>query len=328
MPPRRGRTLPGSHLCLGADQQHPRRRFPERPGRCIVVDIGGTTTDVGVLAGGLPRESSIAVDVGGVRTNFRMPDVLSIGLGGGSRVRQDGGSISVGPDSVGFKLRSEGLVFGGSTLTATDIAVAGGHARSIGNGAAVRHLEARLGRCRYSSSMRAMIEDAIDRMKTSASAVPVVLVGGGSILAPTKLRGASEVIIPKHAGVANAIGAAIAQGRRRSRPGLFRMNTLGRDDSARAAPAPMPSSKARRGRRGRGPPYGSLMSKSCRCSTCRAARCAFESRQSASSPGWELEHAHRNVRHAAISPAARPFSAPAAAAIPTSAVCCWNRRCA
>jgi N-methylhydantoinase A/oxoprolinase/acetone carboxylase beta subunit len=59
--------------------------------------------------------------------------------------------------------------------------------------------------------MGAMIEDAIDRIKTSASAVPVVLVGGGSILAPTKLRGASEVIIPKQAGVANAIGAAIAK---------------------------------------------------------------------------------------------------------------------
>ena len=46
----------------------------------VVVDIGGTTTDVGVLARGFPRESAVAVDVGGVRTNFRMPDVLAIGL--------------------------------------------------------------------------------------------------------------------------------------------------------------------------------------------------------------------------------------------------------
>jgi N-methylhydantoinase A/oxoprolinase/acetone carboxylase beta subunit len=176
---------------------------------CIVVDIGGTTTDVGVLAGGMPRESSIAVDVGGVRTNFRMPDVLSIGLGGGSRVRQTGTSISVGPDSVGFKLRSEGRVFGGSTLTATDIAVAGGIV-ALGNSAAVRDLE-RGFVLQALQQMGNMIEDAIDRMKTSSSAVPVVLVGGGSILAPTKLRGASEVIIPKQAGVANAIGAAIAK---------------------------------------------------------------------------------------------------------------------
>ena len=54
---------------------------------CAVVDIGGTTTDVGVLQHGFPREASVAVDIGGVRTNFRMPDVLSIGIGGGSRVR-------------------------------------------------------------------------------------------------------------------------------------------------------------------------------------------------------------------------------------------------
>jgi N-methylhydantoinase A/oxoprolinase/acetone carboxylase beta subunit len=48
-------------------------------------------------------------------------------------------------------------------------------------------------------------------MKTSADPVPVILVGGGSILLPDKLKGASEVIRPKHFGVANAIGAAIAQ---------------------------------------------------------------------------------------------------------------------
>jgi N-methylhydantoinase A/oxoprolinase/acetone carboxylase beta subunit len=48
-------------------------------------------------------------------------------------------------------------------------------------------------------------------MKTSAAPVPVILVGGGSILFPEKLKGASEVLRPHHSGVANAIGAAIAQ---------------------------------------------------------------------------------------------------------------------
>ncbi len=55
---------------------------------CLIVDIGGTTTDVGVLVNGFPRESSTHVRLAGLRTNFRMPDVLSAGLGGGSRVRQ------------------------------------------------------------------------------------------------------------------------------------------------------------------------------------------------------------------------------------------------
>lgn len=49
----------------------------------IVMDIGGTTTDIGALTQGFPRESSIAVDIGNVRTNFRMPDILAIGFGGG-----------------------------------------------------------------------------------------------------------------------------------------------------------------------------------------------------------------------------------------------------
>src|SRR2546428_891642 len=37
----------------------------------VVVDIGGTTSDIGMLRHGFPRESSAAVDVGGVRTSFR-----------------------------------------------------------------------------------------------------------------------------------------------------------------------------------------------------------------------------------------------------------------
>ena len=53
----------------------------------IVVDVGGTTTDVGALTRGFPRQAALAIEVGGVRTNFRMPDVHATGLGGGSLVR-------------------------------------------------------------------------------------------------------------------------------------------------------------------------------------------------------------------------------------------------
>ena len=58
----------------------------------IVLDIGGTSTDAAVLDKGFPRPASAYVKIGGVRTNFRMPDTLSIGLGGGSKVifKEDG----------------------------------------------------------------------------------------------------------------------------------------------------------------------------------------------------------------------------------------------
>jgi N-methylhydantoinase A/oxoprolinase/acetone carboxylase beta subunit len=176
----------------------------------LVVDIGGTTSDVGVLAGGFPRQAGMAVRLAGVRTNFRMPDLLAIGLGGGSLVReQPDGRILIGPDSVGYKLTEEALVFGGNTLTATDVAVAAGHA-DIGDRARVAHLSARLVQ-RGLDEMQRMLESAIDRVKTSAEPVPVVLVGGGAVLVGDELAGASHLVRPEQAGCANAIGASIAQ---------------------------------------------------------------------------------------------------------------------
>lgn len=176
-------------------------------GDAMVVDIGGTTSDVGMLTQGFPRESAVAVDIGGVRTNFRMPDVLAIGLGGGSLVR-DGGT-RIGPDSVGYEITSRALVFGGDTLTTTDIVVAAG-LEDIGD----RSRVARIPAATISAALRSMhqkVDEAIDRMKTSAEALPVILVGGGSILISQDLPSASKVIRPENAGVANAIGAAIAQ---------------------------------------------------------------------------------------------------------------------
>jgi N-methylhydantoinase A/oxoprolinase/acetone carboxylase beta subunit len=176
---------------------------------CAVVDIGGTTTDVGVLMQGFPREASIAVEIGEVRTNFRMPDVLSLGLGGGSVVRADG-ELAIGPDSVGYELPTRALVFGGDTLTATDLAVAGGLASDIGDRAPPSSLEAGLVE-RGLELITRTVADSVDRMKTSAEAIPVVVVGGGSILLREALPGASELVKPEHFAVANAIGAAIAQ---------------------------------------------------------------------------------------------------------------------
>jgi len=175
---------------------------------CVVVDVGGTTTDVGALQSGFPREAAIEVEVAGVRTNFRMPDVLSVGIGGGSLVRGEK-DVTVGPDSVGYRVTSQALVFGGDTLTATDIAVAAGHA-DIGDRSLVAHLSPELVRA-ATERIAADIAAVVDRMRTSPTPIPVVAVGGGSILVADELEGAAKVFRPDHFAVANAIGAAIAQ---------------------------------------------------------------------------------------------------------------------
>jgi len=174
----------------------------------IVVDVGGTSTDVGILTGGFPRQSSQGVEIGGIRTNFRMPDLVTIALGGGSVISKNGdGSVRIGPRSVGYRLREEAVSFGGKTLTMTDAAVAAARLR-LGSVAAVRPagdlLAEAMQRCDE------MLVSAIDRIKTSEAALPLIAVGGGSPLVPDSITGVTEVIRPKHFDAANAVGAAIA----------------------------------------------------------------------------------------------------------------------
>jgi N-methylhydantoinase A/oxoprolinase/acetone carboxylase beta subunit len=175
----------------------------------LVADVGGTSTDVGVLVGGFPRESSAAVEIGGIRTNFRMPDIVAIALGGGTVVAGSGDDVRVGPQSVGYALPERALVFGGDVPTLTDAAVLAGRTRigtvapSVnGSGPDLR---------RALAAGDEMVAAAVDRAKTQRGDVPLVVVGGGSFLVPDSLPGISEVIRPDHFDVANAIGAAIAQ---------------------------------------------------------------------------------------------------------------------
>ena len=58
-----------------------------------------------------------------------MPDLVTIALGGGTVVAGSEQAVRLGPQSVGYRLRDEALVFGGSTPTLTDSAVAAGRAR-------------------------------------------------------------------------------------------------------------------------------------------------------------------------------------------------------
>jgi N-methylhydantoinase A/oxoprolinase/acetone carboxylase beta subunit len=173
----------------------------------VVVDVGGTTSDIGHLRGGFPRQANSVIEVGGVRTLFRMPDLVPIGLGGGSVVDEHTGAV--GPRSVGYRITEEALVFGGSTTTATDVAVAAGLVE-VGDAGAVAHLDAS-DVARHLATMRAMVQGAVDRSRTAAGDLDLIAVGGGAFLVPDHLDGISKVHRVEHAGVANAVGAAMAQ---------------------------------------------------------------------------------------------------------------------
>ncbi|CAL1709132.1 unnamed protein product [Somion occarium] len=203
-------SMRGAAFLAGLDEG--KRQFDGKS--VIVVDVGGTTTDVGVLlSSGFPRQSAAFIEIAGVRTNFSMADVQSIGLGGGSRVRTtstpSGMRATVGPDSVGHNITNDALVFGGNILTATDIVIANGRVK-LGDTEKVSRLDSSI----VSSAEAAVkkhLERIIDKMKTSPEDITVLLVGGGSIIAPAKLSGVREIIRPPFFSVANAVGAAMAK---------------------------------------------------------------------------------------------------------------------
>jgi N-methylhydantoinase A/oxoprolinase/acetone carboxylase beta subunit len=219
MPATVAMALPVMSFASGATNSMRGAAFLSGLKDAMVVDVGGTSSDVGQLRNGFPREANSVVEVGGVRTLFRMPDLYSIGLGGGSIVRDAGvppaggrdgrGPIEIGPESVGYRLTEDALVFGGATATATDAAVKAGVAE-IGDASRLGGLPRETADAVLRLA-RDKLEDAIDRMKTEAGDVTLIAVGGGAFLVPDRLTGIGEVIRVPHGDCANAVGAAVAQ---------------------------------------------------------------------------------------------------------------------
>jgi N-methylhydantoinase A/oxoprolinase/acetone carboxylase beta subunit len=68
---------------------------------CVVVDIGGTSTDIAYLLGGFPRLNQEGSMVGNWRTRVRAIDIWTIGLGGDSTISMDDkGNLKLGPERV------------------------------------------------------------------------------------------------------------------------------------------------------------------------------------------------------------------------------------
>ncbi|HEY2539554.1 MAG TPA: hydantoinase/oxoprolinase family protein [Stellaceae bacterium] len=217
-------ALPVMSFASGATNSMRGAAFLSRLKDAMVVDVGGTSSDVGQLRNGFPREANSVVEVGGVRTLFRMPDLYSIGLGGGSIVRNAGvppavaterssragrGPITVGPESVGYRLTRKALVFGGETATASDAGVKSGVVE-IGDAGRLGGLTRDVADV-VMALAKQKLEDALDRMKTEAGDVTLIAVGGGAFLVPDRMAGIGEVIRVPHGDCANAVGAAVAQ---------------------------------------------------------------------------------------------------------------------
>lgn len=172
----------------------------------IVVDIGGTSTDIGYVQNGFPRRSLNATSIGGIQLNFPMPDVISLALGGGSLVCPLSGKI--GPQSVGKDILSKAQAFGGNSLTLFDTALAAGDF-SCANIHQLPTISKEFA-CDVLSTACKQIQDSVALMSGGQKNLPILMVGGGSELLSPDLLG-QYYQLPQHFSVANAYGAALAE---------------------------------------------------------------------------------------------------------------------
>jgi len=201
---------------------------------CLVLDIGGTTTDMAILIDRVPLLDPLGIEVGGIKTLTRSLETHSVGVGGDSVVRVEDGNILIGPERVG-----PALAYGGSAPTPTDALVVMGKINTENNEKSIAGLKKLAGELNMSledaafrifdktcrvilSETESMIERinskpvyTVHELLEGHSVKPVkLLVLGGP--APyfaehlEKLSGLQVGVVPRW-HVANAIGAALAR---------------------------------------------------------------------------------------------------------------------
>jgi len=89
--------------------------FASEQADALVMDIGGTTTDMAVLISRAPVLNPVGIELGSYKTLIRSLETYSIGLGGDSAVGIMGERLVVGPQRLG-----PAIAYGGSVPTPTD----------------------------------------------------------------------------------------------------------------------------------------------------------------------------------------------------------------
>jgi N-methylhydantoinase A len=204
-------------------------------GTCLVLDIGGTTTDMAVVLNGIPLRTRYGIRLGTFRTLIRSLLTRSIGVGGDSEVRMAGnGDLRIGP-----MRRGRPRACGGPAPTPTDAMVALG-LLALGDTEAARSCMEKLGApmgWNASDTARRVLEGMAKTIAEAARAflyyinsrpvytihevlqeekiVPtsVLIIGGPS---PQIAEHVGKALglpqrVPPHFGVANAVGAAVAR---------------------------------------------------------------------------------------------------------------------
>ncbi|MFH6784449.1 MULTISPECIES: hydantoinase/oxoprolinase family protein [Methylobacterium] len=203
----------------------------------ITYDMGGTSTDVALIAGGVPEVSAeLTIDYG-LPIHLPMVDVHTVGAGGGSIASVDrAGMLRVGPESAGSEPGPIGYGRGGTRPTITDAnlvlgrldpgrltavrpgvsleAIRAAFARDLAGPLGMSVEEAaeaviRLGNVHMTGAIRMV---SLSRGYDPRDFVLFAFGGAGPLHAVALARelGIPEVLVPARPGLTNALGCLVA----------------------------------------------------------------------------------------------------------------------
>lgn len=210
---------------------------PYAQDRLLTLDMGGTSTDVALVAGELPFTSDYVLQ--GFPLGIRVLDIHTVGAGGGSLARRDqGGALRVGPESAGADPgpacygRGEGVTvtdaqlylgrllpeaFLGGRLALDERAAAQALER-LAREFRVSPREVALGIIRVANThmARALAKVSLERGHDPRDFTLVSFGGAGGLHVCELARelGIRRLLLPAHAGVLSALGLALAAPRR------------------------------------------------------------------------------------------------------------------
>ena len=193
----------------------------------VMVDVGGTTTDIGVVTDG-----AIRVDRRGLidqaPSSLELAAITSYGIGGSSVFRVAGGQIRVGPDSVGAAPGPACFGLGGDEATITDVLLLTGllDPATYLEGTLALHPDrsARAIERKIAEPLGISVDEALRRMQdahagaiaealaaTTAVAEDTVIAAFGgagpmTVCAAARKAGARHVLVPRMAAVFSAFG--------------------------------------------------------------------------------------------------------------------------
>lgn len=178
---------------------------------CIVVDVGGSTTEIGRIAGGQVEEMKNHGRVQNIRVNIRMPKLISLPSGGGSILSPEGNRVIMGR-SVARDLTRDGIAWGGRSFTLSDAFLKLYPETFIDENidlALLKHLPEEA--CRKAvSEYTAAVREAVECLQHGKEEWPVILVGGGSPMLRNRFFRFDKIIHPYGFQICNAIGACHA----------------------------------------------------------------------------------------------------------------------